>query len=178
MSAFGRRRPAAKVNDKKGSGPSALESAFRLLSYRARSESELRSRLLEKGHSDSETDVAITRLLELGYINDAEVARSLVRRCRDIKQLGLTAARRFLRERGISDEVAREALEGYDEQAAAQGYLNKRKVRLSQGPAGDDSTQANKERRRLASSLMRRGHSPSTVMRALKTIKEDNNEET
>ena len=47
----------------------AKDAAYRLLSYRMRSVSELRNRLAQKGYSDLEIENVLKHLIELNYLN-------------------------------------------------------------------------------------------------------------
>jgi regulatory protein len=66
----GERRPAV----------SALEAGLRLLGRRAHSRTELRRKLARRGHPEADIEVALGRLVELGYLDDRSFASGLVRR--------------------------------------------------------------------------------------------------
>src|SRR5690625_6590850 len=57
----------------------ALDQALRYLGYRARSIDETRARLARTGQDEGVIDAVITRLLELGYIDDEAFALALPR---------------------------------------------------------------------------------------------------
>ncbi|MFW6271329.1 MAG: regulatory protein RecX [Bacillota bacterium] len=57
----------------------ANEDAYRLLSYRNRSVSELRNRLLNKGHELEVINSIIPRIKELGYLDDKKFAKKWIR---------------------------------------------------------------------------------------------------
>src|SRR5690606_16109539 len=57
----------------------AREAAFNLLSYRARSEAELRQRLRRKEFPDDVVEACVADLVEKGYVDDASFAASFVR---------------------------------------------------------------------------------------------------
>src|SRR5690606_5100154 len=56
----------------------AIEAALRLLAMHQRSEKDLRDRLRRRGLRAAAVDAAVTRMQELGYLNDAVYARSYV----------------------------------------------------------------------------------------------------
>lgn len=136
---------------------SAREAAWRLLSYRVRSRQELRQRLLRKGFSAETTDAVLTRLLELGHLDDTAFARSLVQqRSGGGGAHGPAALRGELRRRGIAREAAEQALTGLDESAAAREAAERRARSLS---TADPAL----FRRRLGDFLVRRGFSYETA---------------
>ena len=57
---------------------SALDAGLRYLGRRAHSRLELRRKLQRKGYTAEEVDAVLTRLGELGYLDDAAFARGLV----------------------------------------------------------------------------------------------------
>ena len=64
---------------KKTSGLSfAFDAAVRFLARNMRTESEIRSRLEDKGYSQEDTDGAIEKLRSYGYLNDRAYARAYV----------------------------------------------------------------------------------------------------
>src|SRR5918998_6239989 len=62
-----------------GERPLAMSRALNVLGYRARSARELRERLAGGGDFGGTVDEGISRLEELGYLNDEEFARELAR---------------------------------------------------------------------------------------------------
>lgn len=138
----------------------AVRFALRLLSYRPRSEREMRQRMELKGYSTDVIETAIARMKALGYINDEALAESLSRMASEGRKLGRAGARRFLRQRGISAESSDLALEGYDEQTPAQVYVEKRLGAMAKLPQ-------DVARRRLAARLARRGFASDTIRKTI-----------
>lgn len=83
----------------------AMEAALRLLSYRARSEQELRERLARKSFPQPVIQRTLIRVRELGYLDDAAFARFWT----ETRQASRPRARRVvvgeLRRRGIDREA-------------------------------------------------------------------------
>src|SRR5258708_21239059 len=73
-------RSSRRSGPKAPPGGSALDGGLRLLARRAHSRLELRQKLLRRGYDPVDVDAALTRLAELGYVDDAAFARGLVRR--------------------------------------------------------------------------------------------------
>ncbi|MGH7904784.1 MAG: regulatory protein RecX, partial [Candidatus Dormibacteraceae bacterium] len=56
-----------------------MEAGLLLLARRPHAQVELQRKLLRRGHDAEGVTAALTRLLELGYLDDASFAASLVR---------------------------------------------------------------------------------------------------
>jgi regulatory protein len=122
----------------------------------------LRSRDLEAG------DVAfeVTRLEQVGLLNDRELAETLVMQLRERKGLGRSAITSELRRRKLDPSAIEEALaeaydsDGDDELTRARAIAIKRAPQLR-------SLDAETARRRLGAFLMRKGYSGSVVASAV-----------
>jgi len=93
-----------------GERPLAMERALNVLSYRARSAGELRSRLLRAGFAPATVEGVLSRLDELGYLDDGEFARNLARE-RARRGYGPRRAYADLRRGGVGEEIARSAVD-------------------------------------------------------------------
>jgi regulatory protein len=89
----------------------ARERALRVLGHRERSTAELRRRLSDDGYPEPVVAVVVARFEELQLVDDARFAALWVR-TRNSAGLGPQRIRRELRERGVSDEIIREAMSG------------------------------------------------------------------
>jgi SOS response regulatory protein OraA/RecX len=104
----------------KNNKSSAINTAFKYLSYCARSEKELRDNLLEKEFSPEETEEAISRLKNLNYINDSQYTSNFVSSRSKNKPEGKKLLIMELRKKGVNidpdvldineDELANKAL--------------------------------------------------------------------
>ena len=97
----------------------AVEQALNLLSYRPRSQAEVRRRLLEKGHSREAVQEALGRLSRAGLLDDRAFARFWVENRFQFNPRGVAVLRRELRQKGVDDALIEEVLAEYDEEAAA-----------------------------------------------------------
>ena len=89
--------------------------ALRLLAAKPRSRAELRERLGEKCDDDAIVEV-ISRLEELGYVDDKKFAASFAATRIATRPLGRVRLRRDLQRRKVSGEVAESAMnEAYKE---------------------------------------------------------------
>lgn len=134
----------------------AVQYACKLLGYRGRSVKELKDRLERKGFSAACAKEVLEHLRGLGFLDDAAFARSLRKNAEDVKLLGDFGARRYLKQMGISSDVADEALLGYDELAPARKLLQRKLRSLKDCPEPV-------QRNRLLGYLRRRGYSSETI---------------
>lgn len=141
----------------------ALNYAYRLLSYRSRSEKELITKLSTKGFDEEISNKAVSRLRESGLIDDARLASSLSRMASEYKHLGASGTRRFLTERGIPREIITGAVKEIDEFETA-GRLIQKKLRLMRG------LPENMIIRKLYGILVRKGYSYEVIKKALRDI--------
>ena len=103
---------AGPVDDK------VLDAALRLLSYRPRSEAEVRQRL-SRHFSPDRIQWAIDGLRRRGLLDDAAFARFWRESRERHRPRGASAMRWELLRLGVSREVVEEALEGLDEEESA-----------------------------------------------------------
>lgn len=137
-----------------------------LLGYRARSESELRSRLQQKQFSESSIDKAVESLRRMGLINDQEFAQAWVRNRLTTGKAGRLRLAQELRARGVDRQVAEGALAEMSEEKELSFALEVGQRRYER--LRDEEPEA--QRRKLASFLQRRGFSYETVSRVLNRI--------
>ncbi|GAA1149920.1 regulatory protein RecX [Nesterenkonia lutea] len=148
---------------------------LRRLTGSPKTRQQLATALQEKEFSAEVITRVLDRMEEVHLINDAEFARTWVRGRHEIKNLGKSALRRELREKGVSDPVAEEALEQLsdDDELAAARELVERKLRGKTVPAGtgpEDRAERDKTTRRLVSMLARRGHAPGTAFQIVREV--------
>lgn len=144
------------------------DAALNLLSYRARTRRELRTRLRKKGFGRARIDVCLDRLEERGLIDDAGVAAAFVRDRLRHRPKGRSALTAELRAKGVSNELADTAIdsvfeaEGTDDGAlartAAEGWVSRQNEAVLSALVSDEwSDDRTRARRRLTSWLGRRG---------------------
>ena len=109
----------------------AYERAMRFLSYRARSQAEVRRNLREAGVDETTVDAVLERLAQQGYVNDAEFARFWVENREQFRPRGTQALRQELRQKGVDDQTSAEILSGLDQVASARKAAQARAERLA-----------------------------------------------
>lgn len=139
----------------------ALRYTFRLLSYRDRSEGEIKSKLTKKGFSEDVINGVISYLKEKGFLNESRLAETLKRSAVERKFLGKIGVKEYLISRGISNDVINSVL-GKDED-----YLDAAINFISKKLKGD--RRVDKDiREKIFRGLLRRGFSFDTINRAFK----------
>ena len=141
----------------------AMAASLRLLSYRPRSEAELRQRLARRGTPPALVDSTIERLRELGLVDDAAFAQAWV----DSRDRASPRGRRLLRQellaKGVDSDTSRELLESVDEPDAALRAASRRAASLR-------DLSYDEFRRRLGDFLRRRGFDYDTVRRTVERL--------
>lgn len=136
------------------------------LTRRGLSIQEMTDHLRARELDDAAIDYEVTRLTQVGLLNDNELAENLVRTLRERKGLGRTAITAELRRRKVEPAAIEQALEvdredhGDDELTRARELAVKRAPQLR-------SLDPETARRRLGAFLMRKGYSGSIVASAV-----------
>ncbi len=145
----------------KASGTKA--AAANIIGSRALSKKELTRRLVRKGAEEADAEAAADWLEEIGAVNDAGYAASVVRHYGG-KGYGPARIREELRRRGVDRELWDEALKELPDQQEILDELIQKKCR------GDLSDR--KELKRVSDSLLRRGFGWGEVKDALRRYTE------
>ncbi|MBI3377197.1 MAG: regulatory protein RecX [Nitrospirae bacterium] len=148
----------------------AIRYAYRLLSYRDRSEKELTDKLKWKGFSEELIQQALNHLSEKGFINDTALALSLRRIAEDAKLLGARGVRIFLQRRGIPDELIRDVFTDDD----SDEIIRAKKV-VSKKVKSIENYSAEEIKKKMWRFLVRKGYSFDTINKILRQfeIKEE-----
>lgn len=148
---------------------SIYDRALKLLEYRARSVTELRRKLIEKGAPKGEVEEVLTRLLDQKLLDDADFARQFAR----TKITGAGASRirilQQLRRKGVAADVAERALDELEEHEALDASTSIHRVAKKKWKTLaklDDFAR----RRRLYAFLARRGFDPDEIRDAMSAV--------
>lgn len=139
---------------------SAKDRAVRIVSTASVSQRELKRRLVQRGETPEDAEEAVSWLRELGAVDDAAMARRIVERCVE-KGYGEARIRQTLYEKGIPKEHWEGALEGLPDMSGAIDAFLERRFR------GCEALEQ-KEIKRAADALLRRGHSWSDISAGLR----------
>lgn len=134
----------------------AYERALNFLSYRPRSEAEVRRNLRQKNAENTVVEAVVERLTQAGLLNDQEFARYWVENRLQFNPRGARALRHELREKGVPTSIIADALADFDEEAAARKAAEAGARRLTHLESRDF-------RRRLGAHLARRGFSYAVI---------------
>jgi regulatory protein len=144
----------------------AQQTVYRLLKFRLRSEKELQRKLSEKKLPRTIIKQTIRHFEDLQLINDRTFAQQWIS-SRLKKPFGINRIRLELREKGIAPNIVEEALnaklENYDE---FDVVLELAQYRASKYKNDDPQ----KTKQRIYGYLLRRGFSPSNIIKAINTL--------
>jgi regulatory protein len=127
-----------------------LNAAFRLLSFRPRSESELRERLQRRGFDGENVAAVLTKLKEQGLVDDLAFAQFWKDNRESFRPRSQWLTRLELRQKGVAEEIINRVAAQVDDEASAYRAAVAKARRLS--TADYDGF-----RRRLGQYLKRRG---------------------
>ncbi len=148
----------------------AEKKAYRLLTLRAHSEQELRGKLRQGGFPELVIAGVLEKCRELGYLDDGAFARQ---RARDLSVNRLLGDRRIaldLREKGIPEELSRQAIAEIREEISEEEAVDRLLRKKMRGRAtGDDE----RETARMARRLLGNGFPTGLIFRKLKGLKEE-----
>ncbi len=141
----------------------AKEAALRFLSFRRRTEKEIKNKLREKGFDDKVIRSTIEKLKSYDLVNDYEFATAWIKERLAYKPRGKRLLRQELWKKGIQKDVIDRAIEELcrDESQSALEVLRKAQRRYR-------NLEPKVARRRMMGLLTRRGFSYETVKEALK----------
>lgn len=134
----------------------ALQQALLFLSYRARSEKEIRQNLLKHEFTEDAIETTLEKLRINNLANDPEFARAWVENRNTFRPRSRRALLMELRQKGLDDETAQAAVSGMDENALAYESALKRANRLKGLEWGEF-------RKKLSEYLARRGFPYSVI---------------
>ena len=153
-------------------GEKATAAALNFVSYRPRSEREVRDRLRSKAYEPASIDYAIEKMRGWRYLDDTKFAEFWVESRAEHSPRGKRALQSELRAKGVDREVVERVLDetDLDEGNAALEIARKRLRSLS---SYDEETQ----RRRLSAFLARRGYGWDVVKPVLAELFDGHEEE-
>lgn len=134
----------------------AYQQAILYLSYRARSEKEIRQNLRKHEMPEEVIEETIERLRKAGLANDNEFAQAWVENRSTFRPRSRRALAVELRQKGLDDETVHSAVSGVDEEALAYEAAQKRLGRLT-------GLVWNEFRKKLSEFLARRGFPYSVI---------------
>ena len=144
----------------------AKQVLLRRLSHAPRTRKELAKDLKDKDISDEVANVALDRFEEVGLINDQALASNYVSSQHERKGLGKNALRQQLRAKGVSDDVALEAVSQISEDQEFQAAFALACKKIRSLKRDDAKTQL----RKIVGVLARKGYSSNLAFRVAKEV--------
>ena len=151
----------------------AKERALRLLEYRKRSTSEVVQRLRKAGFAEDVIDEVVARLVDIGLLNDADFSQSWVSYRLAAKGMGKSRIMWELRLKGVSSDVAEEALSTVDADTEYQSAIDAARRRWDK----DRDPDLRAKRQRLVAYLKRHGFDWDVVNRIVSELPADSQSE-
>ncbi len=140
-----------------------LNAAYRYLSYRPRSESELRDRLHRRGFPTEHIDKVVEKLKEQRFIDDEAFARFWAENRASFRPRSRQMTRRELLKKGVGKEEISQAINEIDETESAYNAASARARRLQ-------NLEYQEFRQRLTEFLRRRGFTYDTISQTVKRV--------
>ncbi|HEY3476752.1 MAG TPA: RecX family transcriptional regulator [Anaerolineales bacterium] len=134
----------------------AFQQAMLFLSYRARSESEIRQNLRKHEIPEPVIEQTLDRLRQDGLANDNQFARAWVENRSAFRPRSRRMMAMELRQKGLNEEAVSLAVENVDDEALAYEAAQKRMTRYK-------DLEWNDFRKKLSDFLARRGFSYSVI---------------
>ena len=134
----------------------AFQQALLFLSYRSRSESEIRQNLRKHEFPELVIETTLERLRQGGLANDNQFARAWVENRTVFRPRSRRLMAMELRQKGLNEEAVSSAVENVDDEALAYEAAQKRAVRFK-------GLEWNEFRKKLSDFLARRGFSYSVI---------------
>jgi regulatory protein len=141
-----------------------MATALNLISYRARTKAELSTQLKRRLVPPEQIEATVTRLTELGYLNDEQFAKDRASALLRSGRFGPRAIQQKLRIHGLPEGQAKQALSEMEQALEFNPLETARKLLAKRGltrPADQ------KARARAVRLLVSRGFTGSVIARAL-----------
>ena len=140
-----------------------LNAACHYLSYRPRSESEIRERLRQRGFNSDSVEAVIARLKEQGAVDDMAFAQFWKDNRESFSPRSQWLTKLELRRKGVADDIIDQVVAGVDDNNSAyQAAMGKARSLLRSDYQGF--------RRRLGEYLKRRGFGYEVIRRTVERL--------
>jgi regulatory protein len=134
----------------------AFQQALLFLSYRARSESEIRKNLLKHEIPEAAIEQTLERLRQDGLANDDQFAQAWVENRNTFRPRSRRMMAMELKQKGLAEEAIQSAIQDVDDEASAYEAAHKRATRYK-------GLEWNDFRRKLSEFLARRGYTYGVI---------------
>lgn len=148
----------------------AQNKAYTFLSYRPRSEAEVRKRLLRAGSSEEDIDKVTANLKRLELLDDEAFAKYWSEQYGARRRRGKAMVKAELRRKGIDKEIAEKAVEDMDEYEIAYAAGAKKVKSLKY-------TDQREFRRKLGAYLLGRGFNYESINTVVRNLWDETNKD-
>lgn len=164
--------PAAAPSGERERDPygAARNIVLRQLTSAPKSRRQLAVKLAEKDIPAEVAEAVLDRFEEVQLVDDAEFARMWVASRSRSKSLARGALKRELADKGITGELAEDALDQVSDEDEVESARALVRRRLQHSVDLADRAARDKQARRLVSMLARKGYSPSVGYRVVNEI--------
>lgn len=133
----------------------SFNKALHYLSFRMRSEKEVRDKLLQLGYGEAVILEAIRKLYKLGFLNDEQFSKALVETKKKTNLQGPKAVQLEMRKKGIDKNLQQQILDDYsqDDQLDVARQIREKVIRKS------DAKTPSQTKGKIQEALQRKGFS-------------------
>ena len=144
----------------------AFNKALHFLSFRMRSEHEVRKKLLDAEYGEAVVLEAIQKLYQLGFLNDATFSKALLETQKKSGKKGPRAIQQELKKKGIEKSLQEEVLKTYTEEEQTQIAQG-----LAEKIANQQSSKTPRQvKQKIQDTLLRKGYSYAIISKAIAEI--------
>jgi regulatory protein len=147
----------------------SLNIAYRFLTYRPRSEAEMKDKLKRRGIEDSKIEIIINKLKEQQLLDDTAFAQFWKENRDAFRPRSQRLTRMELKQKGVADEIIKEVTDGSDDMDSAYQAALKKAQHLS-------GQEYDVFRRRLGDYLQRRGFGYTVINQTVKRLWQETKE--
>lgn len=144
----------------------AFNRALHFLSFRMRSEFEVKTKLLEAGYGEAVVLEAIVKLRKLGFLDDESFSEALLQTQKRTSSRGPKAIQQELQRKGIGKELQEKVLDTYSEEEQIEVATKL----AEKAAASNRSTPPRQLQQRIQNGLLRKGYSFDIIKQALADI--------
>lgn len=141
----------------------AFNKALDFLSFRMRSENEVRQKLKDKEFGEAVIDEAIKKLYELNFLDDRAFSEALMRTQMRSSKKGPKAIQQDMQKKGIDKQVQKDVLASYSEEEQVELAKG-----LAEKIADKEKTKTPRQiEQKISDTLLRKGYSYSVIKLAI-----------
>lgn len=144
----------------------AFNKAIQFLSFRMRSEHEVKEKLLDAEYGEAVVLEAIQKLYQLGFLNDETFSKALLETQKKTGKKGPRAIQQELIKKGIEKSLQEEVLESYTEEDQTQIAQT-----LAEKIANQQSSKTPRQvKQKIQDTLLRKGYSYAIISKVINEI--------